>query len=121
MAKTPGSKRAKGNRLERKIAELYRHYGIDDKATRMPMSGAMSHFKGDIWKPNDYEYVDECKNQEKVQLWKFWEQSRKQASGARIPILHISGNNRPILTVMEVETYMNLRKQIRDLEEKLND
>lgn len=116
-AKTPASKKAKGSRLERKVAELYRRYDIDPKATRMPMSGAMAHFKGDIWKPNDYEYVDECKNQETVSLWKFWSQAQEQATGARIPLLHVGGNNRPILTVMSVETYMDLRREIKDLEE----
>lgn len=115
-ANTHASKRAKGNRAERKVAELYRRYDIDPKATRMPMSGAMGHFKGDIWKPNDYEYVDEVKNQETISIWKFWNQAKEQASGARIPLLHITGNNRPLLTVMEIETYMDLRREIKDLE-----
>lgn len=120
MAKTPASKRAKGNRLERDIAELYRRYDIDPKATRMPMSGAMTHFKGDIWKPNDYNYVDECKNQERIQLWQWWEQAKSQATGARIPLLHVSSNHRPILTVMSAETYFDMRREIKDLEELLN-
>jgi len=116
MAKTPQSKKQKGNRLEREIAGMYRHYDIDPKATRMPMSGAMTHFKGDIWKPNDYAYVDECKNQEKVSLWAWWNQATSQASGAQTPLLHISGNYRPILTVMKVETYFDLRREILDLQ-----
>lgn len=115
-AKTPGSKKAKGNRLERKVAEMYRHYDIDKKATRMPMSGAMNHFKGDIWKPNDYAYLDECKNSERVRLWEWWEQASEQASGARIPVLHVSANNRPILTILTAETYFDLRREIKDLE-----
>lgn len=115
-ANTPQTKKQKGNRLERKVAELYRRYDIDPKATRMPMSGAMTHFKGDIWKPNDYEYVDECKNSERVKLWEWWGQTTAQASGARIPLLHISANNRPILTVMEADTYFDLRREIKDLE-----
>jgi hypothetical protein len=116
MATTPRSKKEKGNRAERKVAEAYRRYDIDPKATRMPMSGAMQWHKGDIWKPNDYKYVDEVKNQEKVQLWAFWEQATSQASGAQVPLLHITGNNRPILTVMYMEDYMDLRKQVMDLE-----
>lgn len=120
-AHTPGSKKAKGSRLEREVAGAYRHYDIDPKATRMPMSGAMTHFKGDIWKPNDYEYLDECKNSEKVKLWEWWNQAKEQASGARIPILHISRNDSPVLTVMAMETYMNLRKEIKDLEGVINE
>lgn len=112
----PASKKAKGNRLEYKVAELYRRYDIDKKATRMPMSGAMANFKGDIHKPNDYEWVDECKNQEKVSLWKWWNQTISQAKGMQKPVLHIGGNYRPILTVMRIEDYMDLRKTIKDLE-----
>jgi len=118
---TIASRRAKGNRAERKVAEGYRRYEIDPKATRMPMSGAMSHFKGDIWKPNDYEYVDEVKCQETVKLWKWWAQAEAQAAGNRIPLLHITANHRPILTVMDLDTYLNLRKTIKDLEAQIEE
>lgn len=118
-ANTPASKKSKGSRAERKVAELYRRYDIDPKATRMPMSGAMSHFKGDIWKPNDYQYCDEVKNQEKVKLWEWWNQTCEQAP-SRTPVLHITGNNRPILTVLRIEDYMDLRATIKQLEERLD-
>lgn len=109
-------RKEKGNRAERKVAEAYRHYDIDKQATRMPMSGAMAWHKGDINKPNDYQYVDEVKCQETVKFWKFWEQATDQATNGRTPVLHITANNRPILTVVALETYMNLRKTILDLE-----
>lgn len=113
---TPRSAKAKGNRAERKVAEAYRRYDIDPKATRMPMSGAMTHFKGDIWKPNDYEYVDEVKCAETVRIWEWWRQAESQADGLRIPVLHITRNNSNILTVMDLDTYMNLRATIIQLE-----
>jgi hypothetical protein len=119
MATTPRSKKQKGNRAERKVAEAYRHYGIDPKATRMPTSGAMSHFKGDIWKPTDYLWVDEVKCQERVKLWEWWSQATSQATGSQNPLLHITANFRPILTVMTMETYMNLRKEVMDLEAEI--
>lgn len=119
MAKTPASKKSKGNRAERKVAELYRRYEIDKKATRMPMSGAMTHFKGDILKPDDYLYCDEVKNQEKVKLWEWWNQAKEQA-GNRTPVLHITGNHRPILTVITIEEYMNLRASVKQLQEALD-
>lgn len=121
VANTPASRKAKGNRAERRVAEAYRRYDIDLKATRMPMSGAMSHFKGDIWKPNDYQYVDEVKCAETVKLWEWWRQAEAQADGLRIPILHITRNNSQILTVMDLETYMNLRAEILQLSKKLED
>lgn len=80
------------------------------------MSGAMQHFKGDIWKPNDYQFVDEVKCAETVRIWEWWRQAESQADGLRIPVLHITRNNSNILTVMDMETYMDLRKQILDLE-----
>lgn len=119
VANTPASRKQKGNRAERKVAEAYRRYDIDQKATRMPMSGAMSHFKGDIWKPGDYQYVDEVKCSEKVKLWEWWAQAESQADGARIPVLHITRNNSRILTVVDMETYMNLRAEVKQLNEKL--
>lgn len=119
-ANTPQTRRAKGNRAERKVAEAYRRYGIDPKATRMPMSGAMTHFKGDIWKPNDYQYVDEVKCQETVKFWKWWQQAEEQASVGRIPVLHITANNRPILTVLDMDTYMDMRRTILDLEKSIS-
>ena len=118
-AKSPSSKKAKGSRLEKKVAELYRHYDIDKTAIRMPMSGAIATLKGDIFKRNDVGWVDECKNQEKVQLWAWWEQAKSQAKGLQRPLLHVSGNYREILTVMRVEDYMHLRACEKQLEELL--
>lgn len=118
---TPRSAKAKGNRAERKVAEAYRRYGIDPQATRMPMSGAMAHFKGDIWKPNDYQFLDEVKCSERVKLWEWWTQAELQAEGARIPILHITRNYSTILTVMDMETYMDLRKIIKDFETEIRE
>lgn len=110
------SAKSKGSRLENKVAGAYRHYGIDKDAKRMPLSGGFSHFPGDISKPNDYQFLDECKNSERVQLWEWWNQTSEQA-GNRIPVLHISRNHSPILTVMRMEDYMQLRKTIKDLEQ----
>lgn len=115
IAKTQASRKAKGQRAERKVAEYYRRYGIDKKATRMPTSGSMTWYKGDILKPNDYTFIDEVKCQETVKFWRWWEQAQAQATGGRVPILHITANNRPILTVMTIETYMDLRREIMDL------
>lgn len=121
MATTPASKKAKGNRAERKVAEAYRRYDIDPKASRMPMSGAMQWHKGDIWKPNDYKYVDEVKCQETVKFWAFWEQARSQASMGQVPVLHITGNNRPILSVLDMEDYMDLRAEVKQLTKIIDD
>jgi hypothetical protein len=121
VANTSASKKAKGSRLEREIAGMYRHHKIDKDAKRMPLSGAFDGLKGDIFKPNDKAWVDECKNQEKVKLWEFWEQASVQAKGLQKPVLHISGNYRPILTVMKIDDYFHLRQCEQQLEELLNE
>lgn len=121
MAKTPKSRKAKGNRLEYELASLYRHHKIDELAKRMPLSGAFEGLKGDIFKPNDKEYVDECKNQERVSLWTWWDQAKSQARGLQKPLLHISANRKEVITVMSVDTYFQLRREIKDLEEIIDE
>lgn len=120
-ANTPQSKKQKGSRKEREVAGMYRHYGIDKDAKRMPLSGAFDGLKGDIFKPHDRGWVDEVKNQEKVKLWEWWEQAKMQARGLQKAVLHISGNHRPTLTVMRIEDYFYLRQCEKQLEEVLND
>lgn len=120
MANTYASKKAKGKRLERDVASAYRSSGLFIKAQPMPMSGAMQFHKGDIFKGELDEFVDECKNQEKVQLWKFWEQAVAQCSGLEKPVLHISGNYRPILSVIKFEDFLDMRLEIKQLREALN-
>jgi hypothetical protein len=120
-ANKSASKKQKGSRLERFVAEAYRHHGIDKDAKRMPLSGAFDGLKGDIFKPHDKEWVDECKNQEKVKLWEFWEQAKSQARGLQRPLLHVSGNYREVLTVMKLDDYMHLRQCERQLEELLDE
>lgn len=99
VAKTAKTRKAKGTRLENDVAAAYRSYKIDESARRMPLSGAMAHFKSDIYKKDDSEWVDECKNHESINLRKFWEQTTEQ-SRLRTPVLHISSNYRPIITVL---------------------
>lgn len=117
MAKTYGSKKAKGSRLEKQIASAYRSTGLFPKAQRMPMSGAMQFHKGDIFKGESDEYVEECKNQEKVQIWKFWDQAVDQCSGLEKPVLHISGNYRPVLSIIRFEDFLDMRLEIKQLRE----
>jgi len=107
-----GSAKAKGSRLERKVASKYRRIGIEAK--RMPLSGAFSHLKADIFKPVPDGYHDECKNQETVKLKDWWGQA-SSTSGSSIPVLHISANHRPVITVMSSDTWYQLLKELKDI------
>lgn len=119
QANTPASKRAKGNRAEAKVAQLYRRYKLFPNATRMPMSGAMTFHKSDIFKGVADDWSDEVKCQETVKLWAWWEQTCNQSGQFQKPILHITSNHRPILSVMRIEDYMNLRLEIQDLNDEI--
>lgn len=112
--------RKKGKGFEREIAALYRHHGIDETAQPMPMSGGMAWHKGDILKKHDHEFVDECKKVEKLNIWQCWAQAALQAKGLEIPLLHISRNLHEPLTVMRTDTYFQLRLEILQLREELN-
>lgn len=83
----------------------------------MPMSGAMQFHKGDIFKGELDEWVEECKNQERVQLWSWWDQAVSQVTGLEKPVLHISGNYRPTLSVVRFEDLLDLRLEVKQLRE----
>lgn len=105
------SAKSKGSRLERKVAEEYRRIGIEAK--RMPLSGAFSHLKADIFKPVYDGWHDECKNQETVKLREWWQQA-SSTCGKSEPVLHISANFRPIITVIRTDKWYDLLKELDD-------
>lgn len=85
--------KAKGSRLERQVAhrikEVLGSYGVD--ARRMIMSGAIEGFKSDI--QINLPISIECKNQEKVKLWEWWEQAESSCGTNKLPTLIISRNH----------------------------
>jgi hypothetical protein len=102
------SARAKGKRLEQKVASLWRHK-MKDMGIPTPGSGS-GKFKGDVY--NRY-FTIEAKNQEKVKLWTWWEQAKNQVTFNKPPALMISGNHRPILVVMGIEDWLDLVKEAK--------
>ena len=117
-ARTYKSRKAKGTRLEKDIAKrinaVLGSYGIDAK--RMPMSGSMDGFEGDIHVP-ELPICIECKNQEKHNIWKEWEQTIDQAGTHNIPILIIDKNYNPeplaVLKFEDLLFFMELAIQAR--------
>jgi hypothetical protein len=86
----------------------------------MPMSGGApgGFMRGDIAKRTYDGVVDECKNTERIKFWEFVEQARRQAGLNGKWALHVSGNNRPCLTVIPSEEYFQLRRAEMDALEK---
>jgi len=100
----------KGKRLEKKVARLWRQK-IDKTAVTTPGSGSGDWYKEDVF--TNYFSI-ECKNQERVSLWKFWDQIRNAGkTGNKPPVLMISGAYRPILAVMDIEDWLNLVKEAK--------
>lgn len=113
-ANTARTRKAKGTRAEKKFAQLLRTKGIDKKARRMPMSGAIKHFKSDIFCPNLPHDSFEIKNQERVSIWQWWEQACEQCDMNETPHLVVGANHRPQLVVMHADDWANLKKIEQD-------
>lgn len=102
----------KGRRLERSVAAQIRRKGLDAGAKRMHRSGGIDHRKGDIFTALPYSI--ECKAQERVALWEWWDQARGQARLGRPPVLVVGGEHRPELAIIDLDTLLNLLKIEQD-------
>jgi hypothetical protein len=107
----------KGSRLERKIAQKIRLSGLDKEATRMVLSGAAFGLETDI--RTKLPYAFECKNQETVKLWAWWEQAEKGRKPFKPPVLVVGGNYRPQLAVMLFDDWLNILKEVEDLKHEV--
>lgn len=96
MANTVRSRKQKGTRLEKQCAkrinDVLESYGIEAK--RMPMSGAIDGFEGDVYVPK-LPVTIECKNKERHDIWAEWQQAVDQARTFNIPVLVIDKNYNP--------------------------
>ena len=101
-------KRHKGKRLELKFAKMLR--AIDSTAKRMVLSGADWAFRGDINTKLPYHF--ECKNQEKVRVWEWWDQCEQDCSMHKTPVLVFSGNYRPIMVTLKADDFIAILKEI---------
>ena len=86
------SAKAKGSRLERKIATDLRRSGLDMRASRMPLSGAAWGLEADIH--TNLPIKIECKNQETWKPLEYYEQA-KANSFTKMPIVVMSRNYLP--------------------------
>ena len=84
----------KGKRFELSIANKLKEV-FNIKVRRTPLSGGLD-FKGDIICIDDNsiisEYSFECKNQEKLNIWKALEQSRNDAPRGKTPLVVFTKN-----------------------------
>lgn len=111
-ANTAASKKAKGSRFEKYIAKLYVKF-LDIDAKRQLLSGG-GYLKGDIYKPEHDGWVDECKNAERIELATWWKQTLSQCKGLEKPVLHVTSNNRPKLSIIRHDDFQDLVLEIED-------
>lgn len=116
-ANTFKSKKAKGIRLENKIAQMIRLKGLDANAKKMPRSGAFDGFKSDVY--TTIPLTIEAKNTEKHDWWGEWEQAKNQEKPLKPACLVVSGNYRPILAIVELDVMLNMLLEIKELKELL--
>ncbi|OGZ32293.1 MAG: hypothetical protein A2V69_01135 [Candidatus Portnoybacteria bacterium RBG_13_40_8] len=112
-------RRIKGKRLELKWAEMIRESGLDKKARRRPLSGAVDLVKGHADIISKLPFAFECKNQEANAIfWKWWEQAEGQGSLNRPPVVVFTGNYRPIMVAIKGEIFLDLLIEIEEWKQK---
>lgn len=105
----------KGKRFEREIAkQISKAFGIDCKRT--PCSGGMS-FKGDIISLSGMaaRFHWECKNQEKLNIWKANDQARRDCQTPKIPVVVYTKNNEINYVSLEFEDFINLLLELKEV------
>ena len=99
----------KGKRFELKIAkDLAKKFNSNIRRT--PNSGGLS-IKGDIMATNGIlsEYNWECKNQEKLNIWKALEQSKNDTTGSlKTPLVVFTKNHELDYVALQYDDFINL-------------
>ena len=112
------SSQQKGKRFEREVAKQINKKFENANCRRTPLSGGMD-FKGDICSINDNsiisEFSFECKNQEKLNIWKALEQSRNDAPQRTMPVVVFRKNHSLDYIALELEDFLNIIKELEDL------
>lgn len=108
----------KGKRFEREIAKrLSKSFDLDVKRT--PQSGGMS-FKGDIiaLKGILSEFHWECKNQESLNIWKAFKQSKSDCRIGKIPTVVFTKNFEDQYIALRFDDFENILLELDELRKK---
>jgi len=111
------SSQQKGKRFERQVAaEINKKFETSVKRT--PNSGGLS-IKGDIICIDDQSIISEfsweCKNQEKLNIWKALQQSKNDAPARTMPVVVFTKNHEKEYISLELEDFLNIIKELEDL------
>ena len=103
------SAKAKGRRLQQKVAKLLNDLlGLDTKSLPMGSQGVDIIILGEDKKK--FPYSIECKNQEKLNIWNAWNQAKNNTEENTKPLLVIKRNRSDTLVVMKLEDFLMEKK-----------
>ena len=111
----------KGKRFELQVAK-YLSKMFNSKISRTPNSGGLS-LKGDIMATQGIlsEFNWECKNQEKLNIWKALEQSANDCIGShKQPLVVFTKNFEKDYVACEMETFVQLLLELEQLRNDKN-
>lgn len=100
------SAKAKGRRLQQKVAERIReYYGLPDSDVRSLPMGAPG---ADVWLSEyarkKFPFAIECKNVESINIWKAYAQAKTHADDEPVlPLVVFSRNNSETLVTLALE------------------
>lgn len=101
----------KGYRGERELAKLLASCGLTE-ATRMPLSGSLPDFPGDVRLDG---FCVEVKRTERLDLWGSLKQAAAAARGGRVPLLFFRRNHSPWYVVLEAKEWAAREAELREL------
>ena len=102
--------KAKARRLQNFVAERFRViFTLDVDECRPALMGEMGtdiKIPARAW--SKCRYAAECKNVERIELWKAWKQAKHNAEPVQSPLLVITKNHSDTLVVMSFEEFERL-------------
>jgi Holliday junction resolvase len=97
----------KGARFERSLASLLRNYGYEARRT--------AQYCGNTGDASDVVGLPgihiEAKHQERMNLYDWMAQAKRDAGGKKLPAVFHKKNNAEILVTMELDDWMNLYRE----------
>lgn len=109
---SPKTAKAKGRRLQqlvvKKLLLLLPGVQPDDIQSRS-MGANGEDIMLSPYARSKFPYSVECKNQEKLNLWKAWEQTQGNAEDYQ-PLLIVGKNNTKPLAVVDLDYFLNLQR-----------
>lgn len=113
MASTPSSRKAKGRKLQQYVRDQIIARGNGQIREEDVRSAIMGESGQDVWINSLIQGLFfrkhiqiECKNQERVNVWKSYEQAANH--GHEIPVLIIKKNRHRPLAVVDLKVFLDL-------------